>query len=161
QALHEVPTSRWPAVLRWMEALSLEGLERGVLRWPLLRRFVLDRHERAFRRLLPPLPAAPRIVIVGGGLFPRTLLVLQRLVPDASFTVIDQSAENIAIARPLVPDDVRFEHARYHPALVEGSDVVVFPLAFAGDRSAIYRTPPAPIVLVHDWIWRRRGASVV
>ena len=28
-----------------------------------------------------------------------------------------------------------------------------------GDRRAIYARPPAPIVLVHDWIWRRRGES--
>jgi hypothetical protein len=157
----DAPTSRWPAVLRWLEALSLEGLERGVLRWALLRRFVLGRHERAFRRLLPPLPAAPRIAIVGGGLFPRTLLVLSRLVPGASFRVIDQSAANIDVARPLAPAGVAFEQARYEPALVKGCDVVVFPLAFTGDRAAVYRDPPAPVVFVHDWIWRKRGANVI
>ena len=44
---------------------------------------------------------------------------------------------------------------------MKGFDVVVFPLAFTGDRSGIYREPPAPVVFVHDWIWQRRGASVV
>ena len=44
---------------------------------------------------------------------------------------------------------------------MEGFDVVVFPLAFSGDRPAIYRDPPAPVVFVHDWIWRRRGDGVV
>jgi hypothetical protein len=161
QTASDVPTSRWPAVLRWLEGLSLEGLERAVLRWPLLQRFVLDRHERAFRRLLPALPAEPRIAIVGGGLFPRTLLVLHRLVPEASFTVIDRSAENIAVARALAPPGVRFEHACYDDTLVEGFDVVVFPLAFTGDREAIYHVPPAPVVFVHDWIWRRRGTSAI
>jgi hypothetical protein len=161
QARLDGPLSRWPAVLRWLEALSLEGLERGVLRWPLLQRFVLDRHERAFRRLLPELRVAPRIAIVGGGLFPRTLLVLHRLIPQAAFTVIDRSAENIAVAHAMAPPGVRFEHACYHPTLVEGFDVVVFPLAFTGDRQAIYRLPPAPVVLVHDWIWCRRGTSAI
>ena len=37
-------------------------------------------------------------------------------------------------------------------------DLVVIPLAFVGDReSVLYRAPPAPRVLVHDWIWRRRA----
>ncbi len=153
--------SRWPAVFRWLDVLSLDTLERGVLRSPWLQRFLINRHEQAFRRLLPPLPAAPRIAIVGGGLFPRTLLVLRRLVPEACFVIIDRSAENLAIAHSLSPEGVRFVHACYDPALVSGCDVVVFPLAFVGDRAAIYRSPPAPVVFVHDWIWRRRGASVV
>jgi hypothetical protein len=161
QAAGDAPVSRWPAVLRWLDALSLEGLERGVLRSALLQRWVLERHEQAFRRLLPVLGPAPRIAIVGGGLFPRTLLVLRRLVPDASLVVIDRSAENIGVARKLAPAGVRFEHACYDRGLVKGFDVVVFPLAFSGDRGAIYREPPAPVVLVHDWIWRRRGTSVV
>jgi hypothetical protein len=157
----DAPASRWPAVLRWLEACSLEGLERGVLRSAFLQRFLLDRHEQAFRRVLPPLPAAPRIAVVGGGLFPRTILVLRRLLPDTSFVVIDRSGENIAVAQALAPAGVSFQHASYEPALVEGFDVVVFPLSFIGDRSAIYRDPPARIVLVHDWIWRRRGTSAI
>jgi hypothetical protein len=154
-------TSPWPAVLRWLDALSLEGLERGVLRSAWLQRLLLDRHERAFRRLLPALPYAPRIAIVGGGLFPRTLQVLQRLLPKATFVVIDQSAENIAIARAWAGPDVRFVCAAYDPVMAAECDVVIFPLAYHGDRAAIYRSPPAPIVFVHDWIWRRRGPSAV
>jgi hypothetical protein len=161
QVRRDVVASRWPAVLRWLDALSLEGLERGVLRSALLQRFMLNRHERAFRRLLPPLPVVPRVAIVGGGLFPRTLLILRRLLPDASIVVIDRSADNIGIARALAPAGVCFEHACYGPALVQGFDIVVFPLAFSGDRAAIYCDPPAPAVFVHDWIWRRRGASAV
>src|SRR5688572_19326468 len=75
--------SAWPAVLRWLErpgggrwsAAALEWLERVALRSPRLQRFLLDRHERAFRRLLSDAnPHAPlRVGIVGGGLFPRTL----------------------------------------------------------------------------------------
>src|SRR5262249_14987202 len=81
--------------------------------------------------------------------------------PGASFTVIDRSAENIAVARALAPADVRFEHAAYDPALVRGFDVVVFPLAFSGDRRALYRDPSAPVVFVHDWLWHRRGTGAV
>jgi hypothetical protein len=155
----EAPTSRWPAVLRWLDALSLNGLERAVLRSPRLQRFVLRAHERAFRLLLPPLPEAPRVAIVGGGLFPRTLLVLRRLLPTARFVVIDRSADNLRTAAAFLQGEVRALHAAYEPSQLEGIDLAVFPLAFIGDREAIYRQPPAPLTVVHDWLWRRRGAG--
>jgi hypothetical protein len=161
QVQRDAPTSRWPPALRWLDVLSLEMLERCVLQSALLQRFVLNRHERAFRRLLPALPVAPRIAIVGGGLYPRTLLVLRRLRPDASLVVIDRSAENIAVARANAPADVEFVYACYDPALVRGCEIVVFPLAFVGDRATIYREPPAPVVFVHDWLWRRRGKGSI
>jgi hypothetical protein len=160
-ATSDVPTSRWPAVLRWLDLLSLEALEKVVLRCPSLQRFVLSCHEDAFRRLLPPLPESPRIAIVGGGVFPRTLLILRRLVPGGRFVVIDQSADNIALARAFLTSDVQFRNECYDPARVIGFDVVVFPLAFVGDRAAVYRHPPAPWVLVHDWVWRRRGVGTI
>jgi hypothetical protein len=181
------PTSAWPAVLRWMGAFSLEGLERWALRSPRAQRFLVARHEAAFRRLLPPLPAAAEVIIVGGGLFPRTLLALRNLLPGAHFTVIDRSAENLDIARrflgvspspqPFSPlgergedakpqaakpaPPVSFVHDSYHPGLTAGADVVVFPLAFVGDRGRLYADPQAPFVFVHDWLWRRRGRGAV
>jgi hypothetical protein len=153
--------SRWPAVLRWLEAFSLDSLERLVLHSRTLQRFVLARHERAVRTLLPEPAALRRVAIVGGGLFPRTLLVLRRLLPDARLVVIDASADNLETARPFIVGDVQLVRAWYEPEAVRGCDLVVFPLAFRGDRDEIYRHPPAPAVLVHDWLWRRRGVGVV
>ena len=43
--------SRWPAVLRWLDAFGLHELERRVLRSPRLQRMVLAAHARAIRRL--------------------------------------------------------------------------------------------------------------
>jgi hypothetical protein len=157
----EADTSRWPAVLRWLDIFSLETLERCVLRSSTLQRFVLDRHERAFRALLPHLPAVQRICVVGGALFPRTLLVLRRLLPEVQILAIDQNAENIRTARPLAPQGIEFIHAFYDPGRPHDFDVVVVPLAYVGDREALYRRPPAPALLVHDWIWRRRGTSAI
>lgn len=176
-------TSRWPAVLRWLEVLQfvvtafmrsagrdrmnavttsgLNALERWVLRSPRLQQFVLQRHEKAFRRLLPLLPVNPRVAIVGGGLFPRTLLILQRLLPDARFVVIDRSAANIETAREFPADRVEFVNQLYDPDLLRGCDLVIFPLAFIGDRTALYWQPPGPVVIIHDWIWRRRGESTI
>jgi len=43
----------------------------------------------------------------------------------------------------------------------DGCDLLIVPLAFDGDRPAIYARPPAAAVIVHDWIWRRRGVGCV
>ena len=157
----EASPSSWPAVLRWLELVNLCALERLVLRLPILQRFVLKRHEVAMRRLLADLPPVRRVGIVGGGLFPRTAMILRRLLPDASLALIDLSARNLAIARPFVVGEVEFIHERFEPTTACDFDLLVVPLAFSGDRTAIYRRPPAEAVFVHDWIWQPRGKSVV
>jgi hypothetical protein len=154
--------SRWPAVLRWLEVFSLESLERCVVRSRPLQCFVLKRHEQAFRTLLPGLPAVRRIGIVGGALYPRTVLILQRLLPGAELVVIDADAEHVQVARSLLTVPVTFVNDWYDPARHGGYDLLVIPLSYVGDRAALYREPPAPAVLIHDWLWRRwpRGAIV-
>jgi hypothetical protein len=155
------PKSRWPAVLRWLDALSLEGLERCVLRSPRLQRFLLDCHERAFRRLLPRLPNVSRVAVVGGGLFPRTVLILRRVLPRAEIVVIDRSAANLETACRFLGENLACIHARYDPTLVAEFDLTIIPLAFIGDRRVIYRRPPTAAVLVHDWAWHRRGVGAM
>jgi Fatty acid desaturase len=157
----EANASRWPAVLRWLECLNLCALERLVLRVPALQRFVLKRHERALRSLAARLPPVRRVGIVGGGLFPRTALILRQLLPDSRLVLIDISANNLAVARRFLDGDVEFINKRFEPGVECEFDLLIIPLAFDGDRAAIYDRPPASAVLVHDWIWRRRGASVI
>jgi hypothetical protein len=131
-----------------------------VLQSPMLQRFVLNRHERAFARLLPELGAPRRIVVVGGGLFPRTALILRRLLPDAAIAVVDLQARHLDAARGHLDGRVELIHARYDPSLIRDADLVVVPLAYRGDRDELYRRPPAPNVLVHDWIWVVRPFGV-
>jgi hypothetical protein len=132
-----------------------------VLGWPLLQRFVLRCHEQAFRRLLSQLPLPRRIGIVGGGLFPRTAIILGRLFPESKLVVIDLSAGNLDIARRFVEGDAEYVNRRFEPEEPCDFDLLTIPLAYVDDRRAIYREPSAPAVLVHDWIWRKRGSSVV
>jgi len=157
----EVRSSRWPPVLRWLDGLSLESLEQIVLRSPRLQRFVLSRHERALRALLPHLPPVRRVTIVGGGLFPRTALILERLLPHASLVIVDASAGNIETARAFLGDRVEYRCEWYDPAVPVAADLVVIPLAFTGDRRHVYRHPPAPAVLVHDWIGVRHTPGAI
>jgi hypothetical protein len=186
-------TSRWPAVLRWLEysqirsnertsfapvpepnaaqppvfhptiwSVSLDSLERLVLRFAFLQKFVLERHERAFQKLLGHLTNVRQITIVGGGLFPRSALIARRLFPEAEITVIEARPQNIEAARAFIGEGVRYVHQLYETASETfHADLLIVPLAFLGDRREIYRTSNARHVLVHDWIWRRRGRSVV
>jgi hypothetical protein len=168
------PGSRWPAVLRLFDRpaplprpvtpqpgglVGLEWLERQVLRSSLLQRFVIDRHARAFRRLLPSLGPIARITIVGGGLFPRTALILRQLLPHASLTIMDASEANLETARRYLPDDVVYVHAVHRAGTSVDADLVVVPLAYRGDRRCFYEDPPAARVIVHDWMWRPRAAT--
>jgi len=164
--------SAWPAPVRWLEPglqgvrplFCLEALERLVLRWPSLQRWVVRSHARAFKELLVNAPSPRHVLIVGGGLFPRTALVFNALAPDAQLTIIDSSAPNLECARAFLRDGkIRFinEHFIHHSALcIQHCDLLVVPLAFEGDKTPLYTNPPANVV-IHDWIWRRRGVSRV
>jgi hypothetical protein len=148
-------------VLRWLDAVGLDGLERLVLRSALLRKFVISRHERAFRTMLAAAGPVRSVTIVGGALFPRTAIILSRLLPGASLTVVDAKGEHLDVARSFVGDSVAFRHAVFNPRQAVLTDLVVVPLAYVGDRRVFYESPPARFVLVHDWIWARHPRSVV
>jgi hypothetical protein len=156
--------SRWPPVFRWLELVNLESLERLVLRSRGLQRFVLNRHEQAFRALLPTLVSVHRATIVGGGLFPRTALILRRLLPHAFLTIVDANSANLETARSFLSDlgeNVEFVHDMYTASDRDQADLVVVPLCFIGDRGLLYRRPPAPAVVVHDWMWSIRGKGAI
>ena len=139
---------------------ALDALERLVLRSRALQRFVLRTHERALGDLIVRPRSIRRIAIVGGGLFPRTAIILRSLVPDAEITIIDANRANLDRARAWIGNAL-FVHAHYEVSDTSDTDLVVIPLAFDGDREAIYRNPPAPAVIIHDWIWRKRAESRV
>jgi hypothetical protein len=142
---------------------GLTALERLVFGSRLLQRFVIATHERAMRPLVDALDAPPRrVAIVGGGLFPRTAIVLRQLLPDAHLTIIDANRAHLDRARGVLNGNhTAFVHAWYAPAaaLATAYDLVVIPLSYVGDRAELYDDPPAAAMIVHDWIWRKRGLS--
>jgi hypothetical protein len=162
---------RWVGGLRWLDLRPLEALERLVLRSPRLQCFVLRSHRRAFQSLLPQLSTVRRVTIVGGGLFPRTALLLRELLPAARLTIVDSSPRNLEIARKFLGANIEYRNERYVAGVSldcnsrgynsHDCDLTVIPLCLDGDREAIYRHPPSPAVLVHEWIWRRRGAGAI
>jgi hypothetical protein len=153
--------SLWPPLLRWLEVHPLELLERVVLISPVLQRYVVERHRRALKNLLAELPPVGRVTIVGGGLFPRTALVLRELLPSAEITIVDANPRHLEIARGMLGPTVVYRNQHYSSGGIYDSDLTVIPLCLDGDRAAIYRHPPSAFVMVHDWIWRRRGLGAV
>jgi len=157
----EAHRSSWPAVFRWVEYFSIETLERIALRSRFLQWFLLQSHERAIRRLLPELERVRTVNIIGGGMFPRTAILLRKLLPGAALTIVDTNADHIATAQPYLADGVQGELRLFDPEIPESADLVVIPLSLLGNRAAIYRNPPARRVLVHDWIWSRHGTGSI
>jgi fatty acid desaturase len=170
--------SPWPPALRWLESLArgradktadlLDALERRSLRAPRLLRAVVTRHRQSWEALLD---AETRrgirtVRIVGGGLFPRTALILKDLLPMATLELVDLDTRHLAQAREILEGAVSpAERARFRfvlgplasPAPRPPVDLLVVPLAFRGARQDLYAAPPARYVAIHDWMWRRRG----
>ena len=94
-------------------------------------------------------------------MFPRTALIIRRIFPAARIQIIDACADHLEIAKPFLNTEIEFIHQFYDGLSVDAVDLIVIPLSFAGDRSAVYLKRTARAVIVHDWLWRRRGASVV
>jgi hypothetical protein len=147
-------------------AVAIDALERATLGLPFVRHYLLATHARAWTRLLSRTTGAGEIrevTIIGGGLFPRTALVLAQLLPRARLTLIDAVPAHLDRARaflgPVLRDRaeaVAFVAGVFDPAALpaRAADLIVVPLAFRGDRRRFYQAPPAPRVAVHDWLWR-------
>jgi len=155
--------SRWPAALRWIESINLETLERVVLRSKPLQRFVVSRHMAAFESLLEKDERLTfkNVGIVGGGLFPRTALVLRKVLPECALTVIEENPAHIAIARRCLDEGVEYVRAYYDETFARRFDMVVIPLAFRGALEEVCAKQTGTTFLVHDWIWRRGPTSEV
>ena len=174
-SIRNATVSDWPAVLRWFEdvptklreTLSISShlctLERLVLHSRMLQSFVLNRHEKAFGKLLGRMSFTPsRIGIVGGGLFPRTAIVLRRLLPETKLVLIDCSTSNLETARRFLGDGIETRNQLFEPRTTpEGIDALIVPLALVGERDQVYANPTLSAVFVHDWIWKRRGETAV
>ena len=90
-------------------------------------------------------------------------MVLRRLLPAARIRIVDANAANLTTARKFMNGQVEYAHELFKVPCANRPpvDLLVVPLAFIGNRKEVYRQPPAPNVLVHDWLWHRREPGVV
>ncbi|MCC6624577.1 MAG: fatty acid desaturase [Deltaproteobacteria bacterium] len=162
--LASAPTSRLPPWLRPFAELgprALDALERLALRSSWLQRALVARHLDASRALLARAPGLGSVLIVGGGLFPRSVHVMRALAPGAHLEVVDRSAAHLEVARAQLAgaDTITWRVGTWEPHDDRGDvDLVVLPLAYrptrAGDRRATLTPGPSPR-LVHTWLWTR------
>ena len=169
---HATGESTHPPLLRWLEpgivrALLLGVLERVALASISIQAWLVRRHALALRALLRTLPETPRrVCIVGGGLFPRTVIVLRRILPSAELVVVDACPASVDCARrwmrargQSMPKTIV---ASFDPKAHAGFDLVIFPLALVGDRTVSTRAlATSRAVATHEWIWSGRGISRV
>ena len=118
---------------------------------------MLAAHRQALAALLQHEVSPRVVVIVGGGLYPRSALLMRELFPRARLIVLDAEASHLAMARPWLPQGAEVRVACLAPGDRLDADLVVLPLALRGSRRQFVRHPIAPRVLVHDWAWHRRG----
>jgi hypothetical protein len=164
-------TSARAPLWRWLDAGLVRAavlclLERAVLRSRLLERWILRCHARALAALLADVAEPRRVAVVGGGLFPRTALALAFVAPEAEVVIVDASRESLSVAsRTLTARGARapqMVHARFDPERHAGFDLVVFPLAFVGDRTLVARARARNrYVITHDWMTTRAPRSRV
>ena len=148
-------------MFRWIEYLSIESLERIALRSRCSKGFFSGLMSARCGVFCLGLLSVRSVKVIGGGMFPRTAILLRKLIPDAAITIVDANAAHIETATRFLPADVDSEVRLFDSAVPEDADLVVIPLSFIGDRGAIYRNPPARLVLVHDWIWSRHGRGAI
>jgi hypothetical protein len=153
--------SSWPAVLRFLDYFSLDSLERYVAGSKALQKWIIGIHKRAIVKALVSVAKPRNICIVGGGIFPRTALILCELYPDATFCIIDHDTLNLDEAKPWLKHPVQYLAETYDPERHAPFDLITIPLAYRGNRKMLYQGRPGAAFLIHDWIWRGgRGAIV-
>ena len=97
-------------------------------------------------------------------------MALRHLLPDAHIVVLDAEPRHLErarawlVARGISDEGFQFVAGRFdaaEPLLGAGGsfDAVIVPLAFEGEREALYHQRGPASVLVHDWLWRRRGRA--
>ncbi|MBL8753646.1 MAG: hypothetical protein JNK15_10115 [Planctomycetes bacterium] len=152
--------SRLPPPLRCFAGFGmaawLDRLERLVLRSRALQSHVLAVHRRALATVLQQVREPGRILVVGGGLFPRTAILLRERWPRAHVCVLDRDPDHLVLARRWLPE-IELRCGSFPDAALEPADLVVLPLALRGSRSralAAAFAAGARHVLVHDWWWR-------
>lgn len=172
--------SVYPPILAWVDSLHLVlnklqaygliQLENKIFHFPKFQNSVIASHKRAVSNLmnLYQVPAPSKICVIGGGGFPRTVILLLELYPLAKITVVDKCLINLNIAKKFLQTHnhslarIQFCNGKSASTRLTHFDLVSIPLGFKGRKSSLLAAPATQVntvYLVHDWIWRLGARS--
>ena len=158
--------SRWPPLLRWLEAVDLETLERLVLRSAVLQRLVVRRaSQRVSRAAAPTVRRSGAWRSSAAGSSRERPWCFASSCPPREIVVIDASRRNLDTARRSWSSAGRRSCTRDFRRRVDRHRGDIRPARdsarVSGRPRRDLRRPPAPAVLVHDWLWhgQRDGAA--
>jgi hypothetical protein len=119
---------------------ALNILEYMTLNLPIIRNWVLVVHHNAFKRLLKG-KRFERILVVGGGIYPRTAIVLKRMCPYAQVTIQDMSRESLKVAEAYLKRtrnelNISFLHREYAPTDAS----TIYSTVYSTEYSTVYGT---------------------
>lgn len=140
----------------------LDSLEYITMNISYLRNWVLKVHETAFSNIFaldliePPI----RFIIVGGGIFPRTAIIIRNMFPDAQIVIQDMNHKSLECAENYmkdlgITDNIIYFKSRYTGVNYDVASesvygtVVILPLAFRGGEicQTTFKT------VKHCWLW--------
>ena len=148
----------------------LDVVERIIMNIPFLRDWILYTHESAIRQLFSSEEQAPqRIVVIGGGIFPRTAIIMKKLFPESQIIIQDMNEGSLKLAENYLRKTNNEGNIYYFNSMYDGTvhgtkngsaygncsgsiygTIMVFPLAFRGmsiNSKSPYKT------VKHCWIW--------
>ena len=168
----EVPVGGQRPYAGWIPSLlcAFEKLSFGS---PIVQRWLVNQHIMAFEKLRIQKLENPSICIVGGGLFPRTYLAMEKIFPVSNITIVDSSRENLLVAQKFNLKRTTLIQEAFSKEDHLNFRITIIPLAFVGNKAALYRqrkpypineqlkttnqNDPKKILLIHDWIWNIEG----
>jgi hypothetical protein len=170
----EYPGNVFPPILGWlgslhwtfnkMQAYILIKLENQIFHFPKLQSRIIANHKQAVAKLMfqYQVPVPSKICVIGGGGFPRSVILLRQLYPSAKIMVVDKCLNNLAIAkRHLQNQNHALERIQLCNGLAASThlsiyDLVLVPLGFNGDKKSLFTTSlhtSKTVFLLHAWMW--------
>ncbi len=141
----------------------LDILERSILYIKSFTNIIIKIHYNASYNIIKkhiPDFLPERILIVGGGILPRSVIIFQAFYPLAKLYVLDMNEHSLELAQRYINNynkyNISFIHSKYDPCLSKDYDLVIFPLAFRGLNAKAYTTS-----IRHCWIWEKHPNSEI
>ena len=144
-----------------MDYFNLNGLERIVGHQPWTQEWLIRKHRLALEHLAKQIEIPRRVAIVGGGLFPRSALVVRLVWPEAEVAIFDADEKHLEHCRKWLHGNEELCHKRVTADDLPPADVVFVPLALHEPKEGFYSSSRTAKIFAHAWTWNPTEESMV